>query len=53
MFQAQHRTELHADYLRTIDSARVKAENIPLFTRFYDQVSVLRILIEFLLLILK
>jgi hypothetical protein len=40
MFQARHQTELHADYLRTIDSAGVKADNIPLITRFYDQVSI-------------
>jgi hypothetical protein len=39
MFHARHRTELHADYIRTIDSSRVKSENIPLITKFYDQVS--------------
>ena len=40
MFTARNRTKLCAEYLRTIDSARVKADNEELIGRFYDQVSV-------------
>ena len=39
MFSARHRSELHSNYLYTIDSARVKADNIPMITKFYDQVT--------------
>ncbi len=38
-FSRRHKTRLHAGYLSTIDSAHVKADNIPVINRFYEQVS--------------
>jgi hypothetical protein len=51
MFTARHRDELHSDFWDTIDNTQVKAENIPLIERFYDQVSISKVLIKVLLLI--
>ena len=39
-FTRRHKDELYAGYMDTIDSARVKADNIPLLNRFYEQVSI-------------
>jgi Tc5 transposase DNA-binding domain len=39
-FTRRHKDKLCARYMDTIDSARVKADNIPLLNRFYEQVSV-------------
>jgi hypothetical protein len=39
MFSARHQSELHSDYLYTINSAQVKADNILMITKFYNQVT--------------
>jgi hypothetical protein len=51
MFTARHRSELHSDFLETIDSAQVFAKNILLIEHFYTQVSTFEVLIKVLLLI--
>ena len=38
-FTQRHKDKLCAGYMSTIDSARVKADSIPLFNRFFEQVS--------------
>jgi len=38
-FVRRYQDQLHAGFLRTIDSARVKADNIDLYRQFYEQVS--------------
>jgi hypothetical protein len=38
-FTHRHKDQLCAGYMATIESARVKADNIPLLGRFYEQVS--------------
>jgi len=38
VFTRRHKDRLHAGYLRTIDSKRVKAEYIPLIQKFYKLV---------------
>ena len=38
-FVRRYQDQLHAGFLRTIDSARVKSDNIDLYKQFYEQVS--------------
>ena len=38
-FVQRYKSQLHAGFLRTIDSARVRADNIDLYKQFYKQVS--------------
>jgi len=38
-FVRRYKNQLHAGFLRTIDSSRVRADNIDLYKQFYEQVS--------------
>jgi hypothetical protein len=51
MFAARHWAKLYSDFLNVIDAAQAQAENILIIGKFYDQVSVFKILTTVLLLI--
>ena len=38
-FVRRYKDKLHAGFLRTIDGARVHADNVELYKQFYEQVS--------------